>query len=206
MGKKNTIAFIVINIIEFIVFIINLIAIIFYFNNKTTDLFTLCGIINIIDILFLSQGKGLPFAIALSIGSSIVFKNLWLGICFGTILESLFTFIFGMIFYIFAFIASKKSENNIEGANINIPQEPHICVSMPSNEKHINPYKVYSEEDIEQEEKIEKERFEKVREERYQEYLKREEEKQKKILQEEQRRKEKKEEYDKHDVPPAFRF
>ena len=111
MNKKNTIIFIVINIINFIIFVINIISMIYYFNNHTTNLFTLCGIINLIDIFFLSQCKGLPFTIALSIGSSFIFKNLWLGICFGTMLENIFSFIGSGLIYLFSFIKLSKYEN-----------------------------------------------------------------------------------------------
>ncbi len=92
--------------------IFNVVVFIMYFNNElSSQILTISGILNIIDLIFFSRGKGCLPVIFLFLGSLIAIKDIWKSLCFALIIENIFSLTFGIILLIFNLIISAKSTN-----------------------------------------------------------------------------------------------
>lgn len=89
--------------------IFNVIVFIQYLN-QDISLLTISGILNIIDIVFFSKGKGLAICVPIFIGAWIAIKNIWSAMCLALLMENVLSFVFGIVLLIYTY--SKINKNN----------------------------------------------------------------------------------------------
>ena len=106
--------FVIINFLISLGLIIFNIYVFIQYMNGDTSLFTLSAILNILEIVFISRGKGTSLLIPLCIGSIIATKNIWNGICLALLLENVISYFLGIIYIVFfaitGFISKIKSK------------------------------------------------------------------------------------------------
>lgn len=78
------------------------------FLDHDVSLIGISGILNIIDIILFSKGKGLSIILPIFLGALIAIKDFWTALCLSLIIENIFSFIFGTGIMIYGFIASKN--------------------------------------------------------------------------------------------------
>ena len=109
--KQKLIVGVVINIISIFLVILNIYVFIQY-KNGNTDYLTLTGILNLIDLFFLSAGKGFFFSIFCILIALFHTKNIWVGICLGLCFENIIMYILGILYLLFIFVISLFSKKD----------------------------------------------------------------------------------------------
>ena len=84
-----------------ILLIFNIVTFVFYFNGNNM-LLTISGILNIIDTILFSKGKGLIATIFIFIGALFIIKNVWYSLCFALLIENTIASIIGIFVLIYA--------------------------------------------------------------------------------------------------------
>ena len=87
--------------------IFNVIVFIQYLN-QDISLLTISGILNIIDIIFFSKGKGLSICVPIFIGTWIAVKDIWAAVCLALLMENVLSFVFGIILMIYTYNRIKQ--------------------------------------------------------------------------------------------------
>ena len=110
MNKEDSeIKQVIITIIQLLILAFNVYVFIRYLQ-KDTSLFTIAGILNLIDIFLFSGGKGIGILIPLTIGSYIVFKEIWFSICFATIIDTVLCCFLSIPVYMLTFASLFKKD------------------------------------------------------------------------------------------------